>query len=259
MKISILVPTLGTRSKELIRLFESINQQTYKDIEVIVVTQGNHDVVCEILNQVKLKDAKQVKLDRRGLSIARNEGLKYATGDIVVLSDDDCWYPVNAIERISDLFSNNPRKNILLTQIFDPNKDKLYKDYPKSEGVIKNKIELLRKSSIEITFRRGVLAEEYFDERLGLGGEFCSGEEVDFLIRNFIRDTFYYVPQITVYHLKKYGKDSKDQVKAKGALYGKHFNIAICLAVLIRDLLIKRENNFMAFYNGYMQYKEGKL
>ena len=42
MKISILVPTLGNREQEINRLLESLDRQSYKKIEVIVIMQGNY-------------------------------------------------------------------------------------------------------------------------------------------------------------------------------------------------------------------------
>ena len=43
--ISILVPTMGTRENELKRLIESLKKQTYNNFEVVIVSQGNHDMV----------------------------------------------------------------------------------------------------------------------------------------------------------------------------------------------------------------------
>ena len=49
MKISVLVPTLGTREKEINQLLETLEKQSYKDFEVIFVTQDNHEKVKNIL------------------------------------------------------------------------------------------------------------------------------------------------------------------------------------------------------------------
>lgn len=40
MKFSLLLPTLGTRESEIKNLFESLENQTYKKFELIVVSQG---------------------------------------------------------------------------------------------------------------------------------------------------------------------------------------------------------------------------
>ena len=104
MKISVLVPTLGTREEELNRLIDTLEKQTYKNFEVIFVTQGNHDKIANMIKSHKHLTIKQLKMNTKGLSKARNVGLKAVTGDIVILSDDDCWYPFDAFEHITDIF-----------------------------------------------------------------------------------------------------------------------------------------------------------
>lgn len=254
MKISVLVPTLGTREMEIRRLLESLEKQSYKDFEIIFVTQDNHEVVKDIICTYSNLSIKQIEMNVKGLSRARNRGLEYATGEIVILSDDDCWYPVDAFENILNTFKKRASVKIVLSQIFDPEKNISYKNYSSNEGYVKNKLQLMSKSSIEITFKKDLLRNKNFDEHLGLGSEFVCGEEVDFLLNNYEKKAIFYVPEITVYHKKKDCRSSNKQIIAKGAIYGKNFNIFICLLVLFRDLIIKKENNFKFFFEGYNEY-----
>ena len=48
MKFSILLPTLGIRKQEVDRLFKSLNGQTYKDFEIVIVSQVNHDNINKL-------------------------------------------------------------------------------------------------------------------------------------------------------------------------------------------------------------------
>lgn len=253
MKVSILVPTLGERDKELHRLFRSIEEQKYKDCEIIVASQANHDKVETIISDFPELQFKHVKLNKKGLSYARNEGLKVCGGDIVILSDDDCWYPFGAFDNIFEIFKDTDA-DILLTQIEDFDKKQLYKNYDKEEKVITRKLDLMSRSSIEITFRRDRIIG-FFDERFGLGSDFVCGEEVDFLLNNFKGLKILYKPIVTVYHPRKSYKSSDKQIIAKGALYAKHFSLPICVAVLMRDLIVKKENNFNNFFKGYRAVK----
>ncbi len=257
MRISLLVPTLGTRPVELKRLLDSLKIQTFSDWEAIIVTQDNHQLVGDIIKNYIPLSVRQIKTDLKGLSKARNEGMKYVTGDVVVLSDDDCWYPADALDKLSFIFKKNPSINVLMTQIMDPIGNVLYKNYPNNRLYITQKIQLVRKSSIEIAFKKNSLKNEMFDEKLGLGSDFVCGEEVDFLIRNYSKDSQYlYEPIVSVFHRKKEGHDTRSQIEAKGAVYGKNFNIFVCIAVLTRDLLLKHENNIIPFFKGYIQYKQ---
>lgn len=251
MKISVLIPTLGERKKEIKRLLDSLNDQVYKNFEVIFVTQINHKFIEDIIKDYINLDIKQVKIENKGLSRSRNVGLKEANGEIVILSDDDCWYPKDAFKSIIDAFDGTENTKIVLSQIFDPEKKILYKQYDLKQRFIKNKLQLMSKSSIEIAFKKDLINFCSFDERFGLGSNYICGEEVDFLIRNFEKNSIYYIPKVTVYHNKKDGISNKEQIVAKGALYGKNFNFMICLIVLFRDLIIKKENNFRYFFIGY--------
>lgn len=256
-KISILVPTLGDREKELKRLFESIAKQEYKNIEVIIISQGNHSAIKKICdNYSELFDIIFVSTDKKGLARARNIGLKNVTGEIVLLSDDDCWYEEHAFEKITTYFENTPNVDILLSQIYDPINNKPYKNYPTKKGIIHKELELLSKSSIEIAFKH---SEPYieFDELFGLGGKYIAAEENDFLIRSIRnKKVILYEPIITVFHQKKSGKSSEKQLIAKGAFYSKNFGFIVSNLVLLRDLLIKHQNNYRWFWHGYFDYKK---
>ena len=58
---------------------------------------------------------------------------------------------------------------------------------------------------------------------------------------------FFYIPEVTVYHKKKENGSSNKQIIAKGAVYGKNFNIFICLLVLLRDLVLKKKRILNTF------------
>lgn len=258
MKISVLIPTLGIRLKEIERLIKTLESQSYKNFEVIFITQDNHEKIEKIIIKHKTLKIIQIKMDEKGLSRARNKGLSVASGEIIVLSDDDCWYPVNAFETVVNTFAKVRSAKIILSQILDPEQNILYKNYNSKEGYIKNKLQLMSKSSIEIAFKKDLLLYKEFDERLGLGSEFVCGEEIDYLINNYEKNSIYYIPVVTVYHKKKKKGSSKERIVAKGAIYGKNYNKIICIIVLLRDLLIKKENNFKYFMEGYYEYFKRK-
>ena len=220
--ISFLVPTLGTREMELNRLFNSLVDQTNQSFEVIIVPQDNFDIVSGIVKGYEdLLCIKVVQCKMKGLSVARNAGLPFCKGKIIVLSDDDCWYPNNAVEVITSSFDNT---DVLLTQIYDPISGVKYKDYSSSEKVISSEFDVLSRSSIEIAFLNRYQIQ--FDEKFGLGAEYICCEEVDFLLQLYSNNAkIKYIPITSVYHAKKKEAPSVNQVIAKGALYSKNYNM----------------------------------
>lgn len=256
-KVSVLVPTLGDRKKEIIRLFESITSQSYRAIEVVVVAQDNFDVVGSLCESYSNRvNVIYVPTDKKGLSRARNIGIRKSSGEIILLSDDDCWYEGEAIGRIVECFKGDKELDILLTQIYDPIANVPYKTYSSESRRLTKSTELLSRSSIEIAFRKkGNVLE--FDELFGLGSVYVAGEENDYLIRSLKKSKrIQYEPFITVYHEKKVKRETNKQLIAKGAFYSKNFGFVISNMVLLRDLLIKRQNNYRWFWNGYFDYKK---
>lgn len=254
-KISLLVPTLGERINEITRLLDSIEQQHYPMVETVFVVQDNYSKLAAIIEKYDNLKIKQININERGLSYARNVGLDNIEGDIIVLSDDDCWYPKGALSAINSAFQKYKDIDILLTQIYDPVSKVNYKDYSNRQQKIKSVFKLLSKSSIEIAFKKEVGSK--FDVEFGLGRKFIAGEEIDFLVNNYkMGYSIYYIPERTVYHQKKSARDNNYQIRAKGAFYCKNFGFLISCLILIRDLLVKRQNNIKVFFEGYNEYKK---
>ncbi|MDU4862754.1 MAG: glycosyltransferase [Terrisporobacter othiniensis] len=89
-KISVVVPIYNTQ-EYLVRCIESVLNQTFKDIEIILVNDGSTDESGIICNQYseKYKNVKVIHKLNGGLSDARNEGIKVATGDYIGFVDSD--------------------------------------------------------------------------------------------------------------------------------------------------------------------------
>ena len=98
-KVSIVIPVYNVE-KYLERCLFSIVNQTYKEIEIILVNDGSKDNSGAICDQFVKKDsrAKVLHQENRGLSEARNTGLRNVTGDYVMFLDSDDWLEFDAIE-----------------------------------------------------------------------------------------------------------------------------------------------------------------
>lgn len=92
MKFSIIVPVYNVE-KYLEKCIQSLVEQTYKDFEVILVDDGSKDSSGEICDKYaeKYSFMKVIHQENRGLSGARNTGLKNAVGEWIAFVDsDDC-------------------------------------------------------------------------------------------------------------------------------------------------------------------------
>jgi glycosyltransferase involved in cell wall biosynthesis len=92
--MSLIVATRG-RVAPFQQLFESLEAQTYRDFEVIVVDQNVDDRVVPFFDERTWSFPLQhVRTPTEaGLSRGRNSGLAQASGAVILFPDDDCWYP----------------------------------------------------------------------------------------------------------------------------------------------------------------------
>lgn len=91
-KISIIVPIYNVE-QYLDKCIKSLVNQTYKNLEIILVDDGTKDKSGEIADLWSIKDdrIKVIHKANGGLSDARNAGMKIATGDYIAFVDSDDW------------------------------------------------------------------------------------------------------------------------------------------------------------------------
>ena len=103
-KISIIIPVYNVE-KYLSRCLESVINQSYKNIEIIIVNDGSTDNSFDICNKYKKKDKRVILIDQnnQGLSGARNTGLKHATGEYICFIDSDDYVEKDYVEYLYKL------------------------------------------------------------------------------------------------------------------------------------------------------------
>ncbi|MBO0482978.1 glycosyltransferase family 2 protein [Candidatus Enterococcus courvalinii] len=98
-KISVIVPVYNVEDY-LESCLDSISNQTYSNLEIIVVDDGSPDNSGQIADEYKKKDnrVQVIHQENGGLSVARNSGLEQATGDFVCFIDSDDWIEPDYLE-----------------------------------------------------------------------------------------------------------------------------------------------------------------
>lgn len=146
---SILIPVYNTE-KTLRRTLASVLNQTFKDIEVIIVDDGSTDNSFEILKTYESRDTR-IKLFKHeknsGLLAARYTAMKEAVGKYVLFIDSDDWFELDACQILYNELQKHPVDMLEFGYIREPLglKQKICKD-------LGNRLYALLQNNYMITF-----------------------------------------------------------------------------------------------------------
>lgn len=98
-KISIIIPVYNVE-KYLNRCIESVVNQSFKELEIILVDDGSPDNCPQMCDDWATKDSriKVVHKKNEGLGLARNTGMQHATGEYIAFIDSDDYVDLNMYE-----------------------------------------------------------------------------------------------------------------------------------------------------------------
>ena len=123
MKYSFIVPVYNTE-KYLKKCLDSLVNQTYDDFEIIIVNDGSTDNSKSIIDEYKKKNKNIVVINQenQGLSMARNNGVKKASGDYIIFVDSDDYVEEKLLEEIN---KNIKKEDVLRFQVIEENKESI--------------------------------------------------------------------------------------------------------------------------------------
>lgn len=238
-KFSLVTPTLG-RVEELKYFLASLESQTYKNFEVIIVDQNKNDYVLDIVREYEeIIDIIYIKSDKLGLSYNRNLGVKVATGNIIAFPDDDCEYDINTLKIVNEFFENE-KYDIYTCKVIEKKSGLQFGKSSNEDSKIKFSNIMNNCVSISIFIKFKMKSDIYFDERLGVGAKFPSGEESD-LIFSLLGKGYkgYYYANNYIYHPYKENDDSRVVGDSLG------------LGALMKKEIVYRKNiRMLGFYIG---------
>ena len=113
--VSVIIPTYN-RADTLERAIRSVKNQTYENIEILVVDDNaNNQEAREKVEKIvsKFKNVKLIQNKQNlGGGLARNEGIKNANGDFIAFLDDDDEYYPEKIEKQYNLYKKLNKENV---------------------------------------------------------------------------------------------------------------------------------------------------
>lgn len=99
--ISIIIPIYNAE-KYLEKCISSILNQTYSNLEIILINDGSKDRSLDMCKEYAKNDKRIIVIDKEneGVSIARNEGIEIANGDWISFIDADDWINMDMFEKL---------------------------------------------------------------------------------------------------------------------------------------------------------------
>ena len=106
-KISIIIPTFN-REKIIEHSIKTVLNQTYNNIEIIVIDDCSTDDTESVINEIKDNRIRYIKLKKKkGANYARNLGINMASGKYIsFLDSDDIFYNNKLIKQINNIENN---------------------------------------------------------------------------------------------------------------------------------------------------------
>lgn len=108
IKVSVILP-IYNEEQYLPQCLDSICNQTLKEIEIICVDDGSTDGSLAILRKYELRDSriKVIPQQNQYAGVARNHGMKYATGKYLSFLDSDDYFEPDMLERMYEKAEKN--------------------------------------------------------------------------------------------------------------------------------------------------------
>lgn len=225
--VSVVVCTRN-RGASISSTVETILANKYQDFELIIIDQSTNDsteeAVTPFLDNRRLR---YIRSSTRGLSVARNIGLHEAQYDIVLMTDDDCDIPDDWIAKMVEIFVDHPQVTCVFCDVkagdFDSNQGFIPYCIHKQETLVKGVTRYEPGAGIGAGMgirRAATQALGGFDELLGAGMDFASGEELDLVLRLLLKgNQIYHTKKTSVIH---YGFRTHNEGRKlmRGYMYG---------------------------------------
>jgi len=217
---SFITATIGEENK-LKTLLNSLSSQTYLNYEIIVIDQNEHERVLRLCDNYE--NIKHIHSSNRGLSLARNIGIRNAGGKYLVFPDDDSVLPHNFLENANNVIQKFPDMLIFSGIVLSLEKNRpfsRYMNFVSEEITYHNYSKFM--STTMVIHRQVFDKLNGFDEEMGVGARWGGSEETELLLRAFGAGyRAYYTESLVAYHPElNFSKLTWKQAMHKGYSYG---------------------------------------
>lgn len=225
--VSVIIPVYNTE-QYITDCIKSLQEQTYKNLEIILVNDGSHQTCSELLEQLASSD-ERIKLfhfaHRQGVGSARNFGVEKATGQYIYFLDSDDYLPKRTLELLVKHIKDAPLiRGRMYTTTFSASFAIVFDGVNQIKTYDVDKFNLLKNKSAQNFLIRKDFIEKH---SLSFSEDVEIYSDLAFMVPALIHvDQFLYVKEAIYFRRKRNNpitnpslSQSKEEVKIKDYFY----------------------------------------
>jgi len=193
--VSVIMATFN-RENYLPYAIDSVLNQTYRNLELLIIDDGSVDGTRDLVNTYKDPRISYYYQENKGQSSAINLGLQHARGEYISFLDSDNIWKLDKVERQVLLLNDNPDYQIVYgeIEIIDENGDiqPFHSNVTRHSGNIMKKLLVYNFINFNTTMMKSVCISELG----GMNSSVPAGPDYDLFLKLSTRYFFLYVPQI---------------------------------------------------------------
>ncbi|WP_066440751.1 glycosyltransferase [Chryseobacterium sp. CCH4-E10] len=253
--VSIIVPCYNA-SHYMHEVLLSIQNQTYKNFQCILINDGSTDNTLEIIKNFPDERFEIYDQQNKGLSDTRNFGLEKAEGDFIFFCDSDDLLPPKAIETL--VFAYTGKEDIIVgktaTYSWDKKENVSSLPHPSerqviandhSEVLIKNMTEGLSPIAQNKLYRKAFIRENHLKFLSGIYHE----DELWFFETMFRAKNVTFIPEVTYL----YTVDNAQSITKKKSDKNLLGYLSVIKTIYNKYYLKYPDNNISAYYISYLK------
>jgi len=223
-KISVIIPIYNA-GLNLKKCIDSIVNQTYKNIEIILVDDGSTDNSLDICKKYKSIDNRIILIHQKnyGVSHARNVGIENSSGDYLSFIDSDDYLELDCYEKVINCISKSKceivsfainfedKKGIKSNEIIKASHDMILKT--KGECFIQTKFEPIMWRCCNKVFKRNIIVQK----NIKFNTKTNQGEDGLFVLNILDSNdniSMYYINEL-LYNYVQYDSSSSHKISEK--------------------------------------------
>jgi glycosyltransferase involved in cell wall biosynthesis len=110
-QISVVIPAYNAE-RTIIETIKSVQQQTFQDVEIIIINDGSKDKTVELVQSIQDESLQIFSYENGGVALARNRGFSHATGEFIAFLDADDLWTADKLQLQLTALEQNPKAGV---------------------------------------------------------------------------------------------------------------------------------------------------